>query len=190
MNYDTPDNTPLDQHITTEGTAAGVAYASFGTRVLAVIIDAIILGITGKVIAVLLGNYTGLAEGFGYLLGLTYNITLHYTRGATLGKEVLDISVVSKDGGPISLQQAMYRECFQYFYIFTAFAVGVLTPSSVTYTSGGAFDFDLSRLTLVAIVPMLAVLVNLVDVLWAAGHPQNQTLHDIVAETYCVKVRG
>ena len=189
MNINNPDNTPLDQYATHGGTAAQATYASFGSRVLAVIIDAIILGVSGKVIGLLLGGDNTLTEGFGYLLGLAYNIYLHYKWGATPGKLVLDIKVVSQHGGGVSLQQAVYRECFQYLYIITAVAVSIMTPGVVRYTSEGNFDFSLASLTLVGVVTSLAALASLVDVLWAIGHPQRQTLHDIVAETYCVKVK-
>jgi len=51
----------------------------------------------------------GVVNLFGTLIGAAYGIVFHWLWGQTLGKMALQIRVVSVDGGPLSLGQAVGR---------------------------------------------------------------------------------
>jgi len=114
-----PDRAPL-QHM---------AYAGFWKRLVAYIIDSIILavggGVAGGVVGMLLGAGMGVAGArsevirlvcgvFGYLAGLVLN-WLYFTlcesssKQATIGKLALGIRVADLDGLPISFGRANGR---------------------------------------------------------------------------------
>lgn len=179
-----------DQVLDGNYAGAQVKYAGFGPRFLAVIVDTVILLVVGYAVGLLVG-FTGFSGGdyVGYLVGLAYNIGLHYRRGATLGKTALDIRVTDVGGGPLSLEQAFTREFFTYVYIACGIAAEALMPTSLR---DGGTGVDPSRLLDDLLGPWLLVaglggLAVLVDILWMLGNERKRTLHDIIAKTYCVK---
>jgi uncharacterized RDD family membrane protein YckC len=107
-------------------------YAGFWIRLVAFIIDAIILAVVGAIINIPLalivgvgsagiassGNLSGLPAIFaaqGLLvfidlaLGVAYNVYFISSRGATLGKMALGLKVIRADGGPVSVGLAFGR---------------------------------------------------------------------------------
>ena len=89
-------------------TAKSMAYADFGTRLVAAIIDGLILmgvGIAAR------------AVGMGFIyrridifVGAAYAIFFWVNRGgATLGKQVMKIKVVTEDGKPVDYKTAVLR---------------------------------------------------------------------------------
>lgn len=100
--------------------------AGFVVRLVAFIIDSIIIGLGALIIRVPLGiislfvtdafwnqailfNFTGL-NILLYLLSVLYFVFLTYSTGSTLGKKVMNIRVVSVTEEELSLWQVMYRE--------------------------------------------------------------------------------
>lgn len=79
-------------------------YAGFGIRLVAYIIDAIIIGVivgilTGIGRAVNSNALTGLSSGAGGLIGFLYLVYFWATTGQTLGKRAMGLRVVGRDGG-------------------------------------------------------------------------------------------
>jgi uncharacterized RDD family membrane protein YckC len=111
--------------------AAAVRYAGFWIRVLAAIIDGVILLIVGSILqfAVLGGRamspmpdpmhpevrlgetlvVLGIAWLIGMLTGATYEGVFVYKLGATPGKMALGLKVVRPGGGPVGLGRAVGR---------------------------------------------------------------------------------
>jgi uncharacterized RDD family membrane protein YckC len=83
--------------------------ASFGVRLLAAIIDGILLGIVGLVIRVIFGAALGAA--LQLLLGLAYSVYLEGSpSGQTVGKRAMNIRVIDfNTGGPIGSSRALIR---------------------------------------------------------------------------------
>jgi uncharacterized RDD family membrane protein YckC len=83
--------------------------ASFGIRLVAAIIDGILLGIIGFVVRVILGDLLGSA--INLLLGLAYYAYLEGSpSGQTVGKKVMNIRVIDfAGGGPIGPGRALLR---------------------------------------------------------------------------------
>ena len=83
--------------------------ASFGVRLVAAIIDGILLGIVGFVIRLLLGDDIGLEVNL--LLGLAYYAYLEGSpSGQTVGKRAMNVRVIDfAGGGPIGPGRALLR---------------------------------------------------------------------------------
>jgi uncharacterized RDD family membrane protein YckC len=141
---------------------AAVAYAGFWRRFLAWLIDAIILGVVGGILAAVFGLGSGSAGGgnasfnFGtggtllnIILGLLYfTLMIGLVNGKTIGAMVLGIRVVPADGGArVSIGKALIR-------------------AVVAYVSG---------------------LVIALGYLWMLWDGNKQTWHDKAAGTYVVK---
>jgi uncharacterized RDD family membrane protein YckC len=85
-----------------------VAYGGFWIRVVAAIIDGILLGIVGGILrAALDDNAAGL---FNFILGLAYYGGMESSaRQATIGKSLLGLKVTDLDGNRISFLRAIGR---------------------------------------------------------------------------------
>ena len=97
-------------------TAAGAVATSekigFWVRVVATIIDAIILGIISSVLnAILFGGDPVRGNGLNTLVGLAYVMYFwsSYGHGQTVGNRIMKIRVVKTDGSELSLMEAFIR---------------------------------------------------------------------------------
>jgi uncharacterized RDD family membrane protein YckC len=101
------------------GPAPGVEFAGYGARIVAYIIDGILINI-GVWVIVFLSLLTGSGSdinivatiliGFAILLGLVYFPFFWQRTGQTPGMQALNIRVVrDKDGGPVSWGSAILR---------------------------------------------------------------------------------
>ncbi|MDQ2952072.1 MAG: RDD family protein [Chloroflexota bacterium] len=110
-------------------TAATTDRAGWWTRVLAILIDWIGLGIVSAVLASLTGgDATGTgANGLSTLLGLAYFCYFwsSYGKGQTLGMRVLNIRVVKTDGSQLDLIGAFIRYIGLFVSIICLF-IGVI----------------------------------------------------------------
>ena len=101
------------------GSAAPVAYGGFWIRVVAYIIDAILLSIVVGVLASLLGfnlmetdweRYDPTINLLSFVIGWLYFALMESSeRGATLGKMALGLRVVTSDGQRLSFMNATGR---------------------------------------------------------------------------------
>ncbi len=90
------------------GPAPGLAFGGFWIRVLAYIIDAIILGIIRTVLVSAAGESAGL--GISGLVGIVYFVGLWGTTGQTIGMMPFNLRVVSNtDGGKITWASSILR---------------------------------------------------------------------------------
>lgn len=104
------------QPMATEATT--LVYASFGKRFLAVLIDAILIGIVGSVLAALTGTTpaantatTTTMNPLGTLVGFVYYVFMIHKYGATVGKMALGIRVQDiTTGQNLDVIHAILRE--------------------------------------------------------------------------------
>ncbi len=83
-------------------------YAGFWRRLVAVIIDGVILGaITGILMAIFGAQQT--ASWLGSVIGIIYVIGFWTWRGQTPGKMVMGIKIIKTDGSPIGIGRAVLR---------------------------------------------------------------------------------
>lgn len=83
--------------------------ASFGRRLLALLLDSVLIGVVGTVLILLLGDVAG--QGLNIGLGAGYFIALEGSpSGQTIGKRALGIRVIDLDtGGPVGYGRAAIR---------------------------------------------------------------------------------
>ena len=83
--------------------------ASFGVRLVAWIIDIVIVGVAQAILSAVLGRSAG--QGLGALIGIAYIVYLEGSpSGQTVGKRVMNIRIVDADtGGPIGYGRAILR---------------------------------------------------------------------------------
>ncbi|MBN1510452.1 MAG: protein kinase [Phycisphaerae bacterium] len=95
-----------DRHreMTPEAQRGHLLYAGFWIRVLAALIDGVVVGGAGSVLG-----------PFGLLIGFVYEpVLLTYWEGQTIGKRVCGIRVISNDGRYCGLGQAIVRSLAEY----------------------------------------------------------------------------
>lgn len=127
---------PLTDHqdLSEPYVAVPATFAGFWRRLLAFLIDCVILGIVGLVIGSIFFDAFAAIGGWGRLVGfaiaLTYFGVLNswVGGGQTLGKRLVNIRVVDREGGPISLHRSFVR----YIVLGTPYFLnGVMMSASV-----------------------------------------------------------
>ncbi len=101
-------------------------YVGVGPRFLAVLIDAIILGVIGGILGAIFRDSPGLSGGVTGLLALAYFIVLEATQGATLGKMALGLRVVKTDGSPITWTESIIRNLLRIIDGLFVYLVGAI----------------------------------------------------------------
>ena len=108
-----------------------------GRRAVAIIIDMIVLGIIGYVIAMMTGQTTeggfNLTGGPGllfFLVVIAYYVVMEKVRGATLGKMAMGLKVVKQDGAALDWQASVVRNVLRiidglFFYLVGAIVIWV-----------------------------------------------------------------
>jgi uncharacterized RDD family membrane protein YckC len=137
---------------------AGVHYAGFWVRVLALLLDAIVLGVISAALTPIVGsqvtitgstftvNYT--ANAYSTLIGLVYFVGFWAWRGQTVGMMPFNMQVVGvNDGKKIDLVRGLLRY------------VGII----------------------ISIIPLF------LGVIWAAFDSRKQGWHDKIAQTVVIR---
>ena len=105
---------------------AEMQYVGVGPRFLALLIDAIIIGVVGVILGVIFRNSPGLSGGVTGLLASAYFIVLEATQGATLGKMALGLRVVKTDGSPITWTDSLIRNILRIIDGLFVYLVGAI----------------------------------------------------------------
>ena len=147
---------PAQQPVPVSGPAI-VVYANFWRRLLAVILDGIVVSIPANIFAAILGSgfiATGgggihyrFGSGVQTVLFIVYEaLLIAYWNGQTIGKKAMGIRVVSSGGAPVSVGMAFVR----------------------------------------SVMKLVSGMALLLGYLWMLWDPNKQTWHDKVAQTYVV----
>ncbi len=160
------------------GPAPGVAYADLVTRIIAFIIDAVILWFVGFVVGIIfLAIGVALGTGLGLIFGLFGGIVtaaisaVYFIYGwtrmrASLGQKFLSVETVSAaDGSTLTQDQAIRR----WLFLYGLYALGNIIP----------------------IVGLLVLLVAIGYALYllytTSQSPKRQGYHDVQANTVVIK---
>jgi uncharacterized RDD family membrane protein YckC len=101
-------------------------YVGVGMRFLALLIDGIIIGAVGGLLAFILRNAPGFSGGLIGLLAIAYFIVMEATQGATVGKMALGLRVVKMDGSPISWSESVIRNLLRIIDGLFGYLVGAI----------------------------------------------------------------
>ncbi|MCJ7932893.1 MAG: RDD family protein [Chryseobacterium sp.] len=151
----------------------------FWTRIWALLIDSIILGIFGFILTALFKNFfisLG-SEGklIGWFIALAYFSLLNSTlnKGQTIGKKMMNIQVVDCTGQFISLKTSFIRALiFTAPFFLNGYKIPGLTPFSV--------------LTIIQSILIMTLGIGII-VFYIANKETRQSVHDLVAGTYVVQ---
>lgn len=169
------------------GPAPGVAYADLVQRIIAYIIDAILLSVVYFILAAVLGGILIVSAGFTgaivalvvlgglYLVGSAlYFIYTWTAMRASPGQRVLGLETVNAaDGATITRDQAIRR----WAYLFGPSALSTV----VQFTLAGQLGILSSLVT-------LAVFVYYIYLLYSASRsPKRQGFHDVQSNTVVIK---
>jgi len=159
------------------GPAPGVAYADLVTRIIALVIDAVILGIAWVVISIVAGIFTfgnlGLALIVGLVFGIiwaaltgVYSVYTWTTMRATYGQKFMKLETVNAaDGATLTRDQAIKRWAF----LWGPAALGMIVP-------------------IIGVLISLAAMVYSLYLLYTASQSaKRQGFHDVQAGTVVVK---
>jgi uncharacterized RDD family membrane protein YckC len=164
-------------------------YASFGKRVLASLIDGLIFIPTYCLAEY---NYNTwkllpLELLLTILLPIVYKIVTEWQYGATLGKLIMKLKIVDTELNSISFIQSLKR----FSIYFLSYFFSVMSTIAVFYhpefyqVSGEEMEF-LFETDIHWILLTMIFLVNFFTIIFVLGTKKRQTLHDLIAQTYCV----
>lgn len=163
----------------TMGPAPGVAYAGLGPRVVAIIIDVIIVGFIYAVLVAVLAALGGwgafLIGGLIYVaLSIGYFVYTWTRQRATVGQRILGLETVNAaDGATLTQNQAVRRWAF------------LLGPGSLAQVFGYAGGAVVGVFGLV--IALLALAYEVYLLYSASQSPTRQGFHDVQAGTFVVK---
>lgn len=172
-------------------TQENCAFAKFGDRAAAYILDLIIIGIFSFCFTDL--NFTNSKSFLLYLpiaiIAILYKPYMESSYGATIGKKLLNLKVVDENFEKINFQQSIKRSF-------------ILILPSILYIPVYYFALQ-DQMVINAADPILAIPANypvtgtisnlsliiiLIDLIVLLGKkPRFQSLHDLIAQTYVVK---
>ena len=157
------------------GPAPGVSYADLVTRIIAAVIDGVILWVVNIVLLIIAGVIA--IAGAGLLITLVFGVVwaavnaVYFVYGwtkmrASFGQKFLNLETVNAaDGATLTQNQAIRRWAF----LWGPFAVGVIIP------------------ILGILIELLAVIYLLYLVYTVTQSPKRQGYHDLQAGTVVVK---
>jgi uncharacterized RDD family membrane protein YckC len=172
MTFEVKENA-MENAVTTDG--QGLAIANFWRRLGALLCDAIVLGLIGFLVGVVLFEPLARMGFYARLIG--FAIALAYfgignsrlAQGQTPGKRLLSLRVVDARGEPLSLPRSLLR----YIVLGTPFFLSglpVTTPMALVYALG-----------LVILGSMLSTVY-----LYVFNRRTRQALHDLAVGSYVV----
>jgi len=158
-----------------------ILISKFWTRIGALIIDSIILGVIGLILGLTIQDFLIRVGSYGILLGLTITV-LYFTifnsklfNGQTIGKKAFDIQVTDKSGITLSLWKSLFRAlilCVPYFLINVEFP-GV---------SMGSAMFLVKNISCISLA--LGVMI-----IYIFNKGNRQSLHDLIIGSYVVNIK-
>lgn len=180
------ENNILDQEQTSQ---PRMEFAGFWLRVGASIIDFLIMlpviGLNFYNNMSIKSLVLGLILSFVYIL---YKLIMEGTKGATIGKRVLGITLVNENNEMINMNQAITRNIFYLINVLIGIASIVIifnTPGfedATTFMEISTFQQENGP----AVASYFGIVI-LISCLWVAFDSKKQSLHDKIGKTYCVR---
>lgn len=171
-----------------------LVYKGFGPRLLALILDGLILGI--PIAAATLYNLLVVKSFWLFvlisLISLAYKPLLEGIYGATLGKMSMGMKVVDYDGGRINAPQAILRSVFTiaqslvtipvYWFIFRDTDLMAMT-NYLKLSMEMATSYP--ALNLISTASFFIIFAEMISLI--TDQPYCRSLHDRIAKTYVVE---
>jgi len=101
-------------------------YVGVGLRFVALLIDAIIVGVVAGLLSMFFRNAPGVSGSLTAIIALGYYIVLEATQGATVGKMALGLRVVKTNGAPITWTESLIRNLLRIIDGLFGYLVGAI----------------------------------------------------------------
>lgn len=153
--------------------------AGFWRRLLALLLDVLILGMVGLTLGLLLEPLLVEMGGWGRLVGFTVAVTylgwMNSSRaaGRTAGKAVMRLRVVDRGGGPIPLSRSLVRSAILVTPFFLNGLLLPMTPATMPLMA--------------AISTLLFGIGGAIVYLYLFNRRTRQSLHDLATGSYVVR---
>jgi uncharacterized RDD family membrane protein YckC len=178
-------------HVLTEFESTTSVYASFKQRALALLLDGLILS---PLAVIDWFNKTGWKSPMllfiVFAVGLVYKPFLEFKKGATIGKQAMNILVVNNSGSQLSVQQAVLRNIFDIaFRTFTFIATLIIYSSAGFSSIITNNDYILFQQTIINFNPYIIfyMLIVIIEIILVLSDKARRSLHDRIGNTYVVK---
>jgi uncharacterized RDD family membrane protein YckC len=178
-------------HVLTEFESTTSVYATFKQRAFALLIDGLILS---PLAVIDWFNKTGWKSPIllfiAFAIGLVYKPFLEFKKGATIGKEAMNISVVNSGGSQLSIQQAALRNVFDIaFKTFTFIATLIIYSSAGFSNISTNEDYVRFQQAVINFNPYVIfyMLIFIVEIILVLSDKARRSLHDRIGNTYVVK---
>ena len=170
-------------------------YVSFGTRLGASLLDVLILaplnfGLTYWCLLYVKSYLLSLVPS---LIGIVYKCYMEKKYGATFGKKIVGIKIVTEDLHALTDKAVLIRN-YNYFasfqlVLFTHYMLYTMPGFESVSTYMEAMQMQNNMPIIPKITGYMIGLLFLVDCLLMINHTKNQTLHDRWAKTVVVKTK-
>ena len=169
------DNSSITQGSSAEA-SSDRPICGFWVRVLALIIDIILLGVVGR-----WDRIVGLVIVLGYFGFLNS----HIGRGQTIGKRIVRIRVVGDNGQYVSLPRSLLRTIILWIPYFPG---SLLIPHFLGYFSGSQIFSPISISPIGLLVSSVGIgLCVGIAYLYLFNRQTRQSLHDLIVNSYVVR---
>lgn len=180
--------------------ANNLVYSTFGSRLLAAIVDGLITG--GLVMCVSL--ISGLSKDIYFITAaiqvifiIFYHVYLVQASGATPGKRVTGLKIVKLDGSDVGWTEAILR--YLPTFLLTLLSL-LLTAAAVVAMDAESYEgyswwersqaLGLHAPTASLVIQGITGLWGLADIITFFATKNNRALHDLIAQTVVISTKG
>jgi uncharacterized RDD family membrane protein YckC len=169
-------------------------YVGIGSRLLAEIIDSIIL-LPLSIVCIRVSNKSlflfSLSSFTGALVIYLYNIVLVKKYGGTFGKLICRIKIVNKNYNNVNYKQSIIR----YLYLIVLDFLKRMAMLLIAFnsridwgkTSGFAIYTAMQKIKIIKFIAVLDAVWIIAEIIVLLTNKKNQSIHDFVAKTYVVE---
>ncbi len=172
-------------------------YAGFWWRLLAVILDAVIIGLIGFALSFLHrlgGTVAYIVSVFQFFFYILYQVLFTKLYGATPGKFVVGLVIVKMDGTPVGWWEASMRNFVTFCIAILGQYLGFLAMKSMDSSEFQSLGYMDQMAGPKAGFPGLAMIGGAVAWIWFLSDlitflfsPRHRALHDLIGETLVIK---
>lgn len=169
-------------------------YVGFWPRFGAVIIDGIILSVAAYIFSLALSFLNESINSIvTTILYVSYYFFLEYKYGATPGKMVFGIKIVTHELQPLTVNNVLLRNIFNFSSDLANLIIQLYTSYAVTESDigiggfGSIADIFTPQLTIYTVYLVASFILNIVDLIFLLTDEKYRSLHDRIGKTYVVK---
>ncbi len=164
--------------------------AGFWWRVLALLLDSLLLGIFESLVADRLSSNRGVHLAINSALLLAYSFFLLSKRGRTLGMNICRLQMTALGGGAVTTiavaRRQIYFVALNVFVGLTSFFATNPVATTLNQTAAQKLQFEEKQLHYVAVAAVF-LLPELLSCLWMLWDKNKQTLQDKVGGTVVIR---